>query len=412
MSALAVMMKDFGFDVRGSDDREGDGTQILKNHNIPFDLCLNEEGLKSADLVVYSSAIGQDDQNMLLAREFGKKMLSRGQLLGWVSEHYEKVIAVAGSHGKTTTTALIYQILLCAGKNPTLHLGGYRVDDGLNFHLGDEEFFVTEACEYHDNFLHLHPYIAVVTNIEREHLDYFKTFSNQIKSFEKFNSQAQIVIDDVGEYGAKEIRHDKNGGLIFTLVKGNEKIMNLHLRICEEVNTQNCIYAYLVCKKLGISDCVIKQGLETFKGVRTRFERVNCKYADVCICDYAHHPTEISKAIETAQKIFKKKTLVTVFQPHTYSRTLNLLPEFVKVFERLKNPIFFKTYSARESPEQGISAEEFTKILQKNNKNAKYFENFEDLRAFLSDFSKKDTVFLFLGAGDLPSVLHKNLFIE
>lgn len=410
MSALAVMLKAQGFGVRGYDERNN--TKILKEQNISVDFHLNEEELKKADVVVYSSAIKPDNPQMILTKSLKKRLMTRGELLGWVAERFEKVIAVAGSHGKTTTTALIFEIMSCAGLNPTLHLGGYRVLDGKNFYLGGQEFFVTEACEYHDNFLNLHPYISVITNIEKEHMDYFKTFSNQLRSFEKFKKQSKFVVDDFGEIRATKICHDKNGHLIFSLVRENEKIMRVHLQICEEINTQNCIYAYLVCKKLGISDCIIKQGLESFKGVQTRFEKMRCRHFDTCICDYAHHPTEISKAISTAKKVFKDKTLVTIFQPHTYSRTKDLLQDFIAVFEKLEQPIFFKTYSARESPKDGISAEEFTKILQKTNKNAKYFENFEDLRDFLLNFSKTETALLFLGAGDLPDILHKNSFIE
>ena len=199
---------------------------------------------------------------------------------------------------------------------------------------------------------------------------------------------------------------------MFSLFFENKKVMDLHMHICEEVNVQNCMYTYLVAKRLGVEDCIIKQGLETFKGVGTRFEKMQCKFFDDVICDYAHHPTEIGKAIVTAKKVFRKKKLVTIFQPHTYSRTLTLLPEFISVFEHLEQPLFFKTYSAREKPEEGLSGEKLTEILQKTNKNAKYFDNFESLQEFLMTLSKENTVLLFLGAGDLPAILHKNNFLE
>ena len=412
MSALAVFAKEKGFEVFGGDDMQSKAIENLNEIGIEVDVVPNFQKINDCDVVVYSSAIKENNPQFQYAKKMKKKMLTRGEFLGMVARDYEKVVAVAGSHGKTTTTAMIYQILKVAGKNPTLHLGGYKIDDGQNFALGEKEYFVTEACEYHNNFLNLYPYLAVVTNIEKEHMDFFKNFSNQLKSFEKFKSQSRFVIEGVGDYKAKGIRHDKNANLIFSLYKGDQKIMRLHLKICEEVNAQNCIFAYRAAKILGISDCEIKLGLENFEGVKTRFERVKSSYFEHVILDYAHHPTEIKKAIKTAKKIFKGKELVIVFQPHTYSRTKTLLKEFVEVFKNQKFPIFYKTYSAREKLEDGVSAEEFVKILKKYNKNAVFFENLGDLMAFFESFDKKETVFLFVGAGDLQNILYKNRFVE
>ena len=411
MSSLGIMLKNWGFEVSGSDENHGQGTEILQKFDIDVDFALNEDNIRVADVVVFSSAIKEDDPHMLFAKRYAKQLWTRGELLGWIARHFEKVIAVAGSHGKTTTTAMIFEILKTAGLNPTLHLGGYRVEDGLNFHFGEEEFFVTEACEYYNNFLNLHPYISVVTNVEKEHMDFFKTFSNQLKSFEQFRNQSEIVVETTSGMLAKNIKHDSQGGLMFSLFEDQHHVMDLHLHICEEINTQNCIYAYLVAKQLGISDCVIKQGLENFKGVGIRFEKKACPFFDTVVCDYAHHPTEISKAIATAKKVFKNKNLVTIFQPHTFSRTKTLLPQFVSVFETLSCPLFFKTYSAREKPEDGLSGQQLAEIIQRSNNNARYFDDYESLKEFLTSLSKEETVLLFLGAGDLPNILHKNNFL-
>ncbi len=439
MSALAVMLKELGHEVVGSDERFGKGVEILQEEGIEvfvtgqdFSGWQNYGGgekregerpckevffqikksIADCDIVVRSAAIKEDDAQIVLAKKLGKKIRQRGWLLGQISENYEKVIAVAGSHGKTTTTAMIYEILKMAGKNPTLHLGGYRADDGKNFEIGGTEFFVTEACEYHNNFLYLKPYIAVVTNVEKEHMDFFRTFENEKRSFEKFKQGSRFVFDNFGGIKAKNIRHDSQGRLKFTLTCGDKILMHLHMRICEEVNTQNCIYAYLVAKKLGIADCIIKQGLQNFAGVGTRFEKMKCAHFEHVVCDYAHHPTEISKAIASAQKIFKGKTLVTIFQPHTFSRTQSLLPQFLEVFEKVEHPLLFKTYSAREKESEGLSATQLAEILQKRNKNAKYFENFASLKGFLENFSSSNTILLFLGAGDLPQILKAEGFVE
>lgn len=411
MSALAIMLKDEGFCVGGYDMTGSRTTKMLEQENIEVDFDVFEDKIREADTVVFSSAIKSDNPIFQLCKKLNKKMIVRGEMLGEISKNFQKVIAVTGSHGKTTTTAMIYEILSVAGFCPTLHLGGFRIDDGKNWELGGNEFFVTEACEYCDNFLYLNPDISVVTNVEKEHMDFFKTFENQKKSFEKFKSQSKFVIEGTQNFKAKYVKHDKNGNLRFSLFDGKRKIMSLKLKICEEINTQNCIFAYQVAKKLGICDEKIKIALERFKGVSTRFERVKCEFFQDCICDYAHHPTEIEKAIISAQKIYPNRMIITIFQPHTYSRTKTLLDDFVKVFQKVSMPIFFKTYSAREKESDGISASKLTEILQKNNKNARYFDDFSSLFDFLIKFKDKNPVLLFLGAGDLPNVLHKNKFV-
>ncbi len=409
MSALAIMAKKEGCLVGGCDD--GQMSEVLQKENICVDKKFDEKKILQADEIVYSSAM-RKHESLSFAQKHHKKILSRGEFLGRIASEYDRVIAVAGSHGKTTTTALIFQILQFAGKNPTLHLGGLRCENCKNFYLGDKDFFVTEACEYCDNFLFLMPYIGVVTNVEKEHLDYFKTFENQKKSFEKFKRNSRIVIDDFEGISAKNISHDKNGGLIFTLYNKGKKLMKVNMRICEDVNVKNCIYAYLVAKKLEIPDNIIKLAFENFQGVKTRFERVGCEYFETVICDYAHHPTEIKNAVKSANKIFKGRQIVTIFQPHTYSRTKTLFNEFFEVFSKVQTPLFYKTYPARENESDGMSAKTFAEIIKKCNKNAHYFDNFASLRDFLIENFSKDSVLLFVGAGDLPSILHKNHFIS
>lgn len=411
MSALAMVLKDKGNLVGGSDITESDATKMLERAGVVVDFELAEEKIVRADYVICSSAIRNDNIYLQKAQKLGKKIFTRGQLLGAIAAQYDKVIAVAGSHGKTTTTALIYEVLKSAGRNPTLHLGGYRCDDGKNLHIGGREIFVTEACEYYDNFLNLHPYIAVVTNLEAEHMDYFKTFNRQKRSFEQFKSQSKYVIDDSGGFSAKNIRHKRNGELSFSLYENGQKLFRLHLQICEEVNTQNCIYAFRVCRLLGISDEEIKVGLENFKGVKTRFERVSCGRFDNVLCDYSHHPTEIDNAISSARKIFKKKRLVVVFQPHTFSRTRDFLERFVEVLAKVDEPILFRTYSAREKECDGVSAKGLADALIEKNPNTKYADNFEELMKCLDGFDRGD-VLMFVGAGDLPAILHKNKFLS
>ena len=413
MSALAVFMKEKGFAVRGSDITRGAGTKIWEENNIKVDLDINEDAIKNSDNICVSSAIKQEDKRLEIAKQQKKKIITRGELLGEVSKDYQKVIAVSGSHGKTTTTALIFHILKTSNKNPTLHLGGYMIDDNKNFCIGGKEYVVTEACEYCDNFLNLHPNLSIITNIEPEHLDFFKTFENELHSYQKFESQSAHVIKEDLNFQAKNVCHNKKGFLSFDLYDLKNFVLHFDTKLLEEINTKNIIFAYRACKFLGLSDSQIKSGVESFCGVKCRFERMCCKFFDNVICDYAHHPTEIKNSIESAGKIFCGKKLFVIFQPHTFSRTKLLFEEFFGVFKSVENPIFFKTYSAREKEEDGTSAREFAKILKKINKNSLYFENFLSLNKFLMSINyKKDCVLLFVGAGDLPEILHQNGFVS
>lgn len=412
MSALGIMLKNQGNGVCGYDENKNDANRFLKEYNITIDHKFDLRKIEKADVVVYSSAF--KDGNVIFdeTKKIAKNFLTRGQLLGEIACGFDKVVAVAGSHGKTTTTAMIFEILKVAGENPSLHLGGYRVEDGQNFCLGGQKYFVVEACEYYDNFLNLRPFVSVITNIEKEHMDYFKTFENQKKSYEKFKKNSQFVFDNVENLSAKNLRHRKDGKLSFDLFEKDKKIMHLKLNLCEEINTKNCMFAYKVASFLGVPDEKIKLGLEKFAGVKTRFEKVFSKYFENVVCDYAHHPTEIKKAIGSAEKIYKNKHIVVVFQPHTYSRTQALLNEFVETFENVEKPVIFKTYSARETEKDGLSAKDFVRILKQKNKNAVYCDDFNSLKSHLQKFDKSNTMVLFVGAGDLPLILHKNNFIS
>jgi len=411
MSALAIFLKAKGNSVAGSDVMASDAVSLLEENKICVDFSLEETKIAEADYVVCSSAIKPGDKYLEFATSLNKTLVTRGELLGAIAKEYQKVIAVSGSHGKTTTTAMIFEILKCAGKNPTLHLGGFRCADKKNFRLGGEEFFVTEACEYFDNFLNLYPYVSVVTNVEKEHMDYFKSFERQLHSFRQFKSQSKFVIESDPSFSAKNLRHKKNGSLSFDLCKDDKKIMRLNLAICEDINAQNCIYAYRACKLLGISDEEIKSGLESFKGVKTRFEKMRCAQFENVLCDYSHHPTEIEKAIFSAKKIFKERRLVVVFQPHTFSRTKDFLEDFISVLKTVDVPILFRTYSAREKETDGVSAKELADLLKKENKKTAYADDYMQLKKLLDKLDRSDVV-MFVGAGDLPSILHKKNFLS
>ena len=404
MSGLAYLLQKSGHEVKGSDLNYLDKPECLKEIQVYMQPYL--KGVEWADIIVLSSAIKENDE-VLLAKNLGKQIFSRGKLLGKISDQYEKVIAVAGSHGKTTTTAMIFHVLSINGKNPTLHLGGNLIGVG-NVFLGDKEFFITEACEYCDNFLFLHPYISIITNIEPEHLDYFKSFSNEKKSFRKFEKNSFYVIKK-NEHIAKNLRINKKGELSFTVYKADKRLGKINLKIGGKYNARNAVNCLEACQKIGLSFSQIKFGLETFKGVKKRCEKVKSAYPFKVFIDYAHHPKEI----EEVGKYFKSICIgkcIAVFQPHTFSRTKKFFTDFIKSLSLFDEIICFKTYPAREIANDGYSEKDLYDGLTANNKIVFHCESEAYLRILLKNYSDKDIV-VFIGAGDLPDKFdfNKNL---
>ena len=297
MSALAYLEMKKGNLVKGSDNAPKN-LECLKEIPIYHQPYL--DGIEWADEVVFSSAV-RESEEVKFAKKIGKKVVARGELLGEICKGYEKVIAVAGSHGKTTTTAMIFHVLKNAGYNPSLHLGGELKGIG-NVYDGDKKFLVTEACEYCDNFLFLHPYISVITNIEPEHLDYFKTFEREKKSFKKFEKQSKYCIKKL-EYKIAEKVIREDGGISFILEKNNKKIPQINLKIGGEYNIFNAIFCIQVCEKIGINIEEIIKALETFIGVKKRCEKIISKFNFNVFIDYAHHPKEIEKSANYFRKI-------------------------------------------------------------------------------------------------------------
>lgn len=395
MSALAYLEKLNGNIVEGSDLNYLNKPKCLSEIEVYSQPYL--KGIDEADEVVFSSAV-RDSEEVIFARKIGKKVIPRGELLGQISSRYDKVIAVAGSHGKTTTTAMIFHVLNDNGFNPSLHLGGDLKGVG-NVYSGGRDYFVTEACEYCDNFLYLHPYISVITNVEPEHLDYFKTFKNEKKSFKKFEKQSENCIKKNTYKLSKKIVR-KDGGISFYLEKNNKKYDKIDLKIGGEYNIFNAIYCIEVCEKLGLNFEQIKRSLETFIGVRKRCEKIISKYNFKIFVDYAHHPKEIKKSAIYFQEICDGKC-VAVFQPHTFSRTKLLFDDFIKSLSLFDEVVCYKTYPARETREMGFDEKDLACGLYENGKTVHVCEDENALRKILIGYSRRDLI-VFLGAGDLP----------
>lgn len=400
MSALAVLSAKFGYEVMGSDLNFKSKPECLKSINVSPQPCL--ELIENADLVVFSSAVKEDNDEMIYAKENKKKILSRGEFLGCVSSNFDNVIAVAGSHGKTTTTAMIYHALLMSGKSPTLHLGGEMISNNSNVVFGSCDYFITEACEYHDNFLFLKPDFSVITNIEPEHLDYFKTFENQKKSFEIFKRNSEVCVDKL-TFQAKNIRTCKNGKTSFSLIKNGINLNRIKLKIGGKHNVQNALFCLEICLKIGLNIQQVIFALQTFKGVKKRLEKINSTMNFPVYVDYAHHPEEI-RQVAKYFKSFHKGKVIVVFQPHTYSRTKNFFNEFLESLNLFDEVVLFKSFSARESESQGFSEKKLFEGLKERGKECFVFFDEQILKSFLLRYDESCLV-AFLGAGDLPQLM-------
>ena len=429
MSALALLTLNQNKVVLGSDLNKNNITKKLSKNGIKVFKNHKGKNIKGCDLIVFSGAISQNNPEIIEAKNKNIDIVERSEFLQMIASKYSKVIAISGSHGKTTTTALISYIFILCGLDPTVHIGGeYGFIDG-NLRIGSNEYFITEACEFRDSFLSLRPDISVITNIEPEHLDYFKNFKNEKSSFSKFCKNTNdkcfvtekfvkylkdannIISTNIGSKGnitARNIKKSKDNKYIFDCYVNNDFLGNFKLNIFGKHNIENALLAIAVCLEFNISYEVIKLGLKTFKNVDRRFDILGNYKNCLVVHDYAHHPTEICKTIKTCKQVFKKK-VICVFQPHTYSRTKLLINSFVKCFDGLDVLYLLKTYSAREKFEFLGSANYLKDCILKENTNfcvkGAYSKN--DFIKLIKKEELSNCVLLFLGAGDIYKLLEK-----
>ena len=424
MSALAKLLLNEGFDVCGNDVSPNEQTEILKKLGVKIVKNENLQFVRECDAVVYTSAVSEDSKALAVARKLKKKIFSRAEILGYFSRK-RKCISVAGTHGKTTTTGMIASLLLCAGKSPTIHIGGNLKNIGQNLFIGSGEYFLTEACEYKDSFLNLSNYISIVLNIEPEHLDYFKNFDNEINSFNKFikntNEDGYILInstiknilqnenvstltfgfDEDADIKADNIFEYKNGRYKFDVIFKNEHFCTINLPCFCKHNILNSMAAVGVGIVLGMDAETIKKGIENFQGVERRMEIVYENQSKLVFHDYAHHPTEIKSTLSCFA--LKQQKLIAIFQPHTFSRMRDLYNDFLSCFKGCDEVWLLPIYPAREKPIDGINSFNFAKDLNRSGIKARYFGNFKSCKEELG--KSTDGIFAVLGAGDIVKML-------
>ena len=390
MHQLAIEYLKLGYTVFGYDHQSNEYTTQLqtKGANITNQF---DRNFLNVDFCVSTGAIKQNNRYIKALNKLGIKIFDRAEILGEFAKTFKCVIAVAGTHGKSTTASLIYEILREAGKKVSCHIGADVY--APRFNLGDD-FLVVEACEYNKSFLKLYPQICVLTNVEAEHMDTYKTIFNLQSAFITLAKRA----------GKRFVMREKST-TFFSKLKGVTFVDKLNLskikpRIKGEYNLKNISLAFAVTKSLGIKESEIINSINSFAGIPRRCQYIGGNKPKIYI-DYAHHPTEILAFLTSFNK--EEKNNLIVFQPHTYSRTKMLLPEFIKALSKANKLIIFKEYPAREKPSAGLSAYKLCLALKKNVVECKYVANYKRINKFIKDV---DAV-AFVGAGDINLIAQK-----
>ncbi len=432
MSGLAEILLEEGFTISGSDMKESLLTKQLAAKGITISYPQSAENISpGTDAVVYTAAIHADNPEFAAAKSAGIPMLSRAQLLGQIMDNYANSIAVAGTHGKTTTTSMLTQILLAAKTDPTVSVGGILKAIGGNIRVGHSDVFLTEACEYTNSFLNFRPKYSIILNIEEDHMDFFKDLADIRSSFSRFAAGTVpggtiIINGDIPDYkelvnglsvslvtyGMSEnydcypadITFDKKGCATFTAVYRGAPLTSITLSVPGMHNISNALAAIATAAALSIPPAAISGGLLAFEGTDRRFQLKGTFGDQVTIIDdYAHHPTEITATLSAAAN-YPHDRLICVFQPHTYSRTKAFQNEFIKALSLADIIVLADIYAARETDTLGISSADLEAGLKHMGKEVYYFPTFSEIEKFLQKKCMHGDLLITMGAGDIVKV--------
>jgi len=440
MSAIAHIMKDRGFRITGSDIKESNITKKLENAGVKVFIGHDKKNLAfDTDVVIVSSAISRNNPEIGKALDLGIPIVKRSFVLGQLMKE-RKGIAVSGTHGKTTTTTMISLILQKAGLDPIALIGGEVRNIGGNYLIGKGEYMVVEACEYDRSFLDLAPYIAVITNIEPDHLDYYRDIEEIKSAFLRFVTRLPregllvISADDsdtvdvsraaqckvigygfgsknrmsegvLNEYWEIEDVTQKNSGTLFTISDG-KNLEHFTLQIPGKHNVSNACAAIIVANHLGINTNIIREFLDNFKGTNRRFQIKGEKKGIIVVDDYAHHPTEIKATLEGVKKFYEDRKIIVIFEPHQYSRTYFLLEEFGKSFNNADLVIIPDIYAVRDSEKDKhmIDASRLVEEIKNNDVNALYISGYGNIVKYLQENVRDNSVIITIGAGNVYKI--------
>lgn len=426
MCPMAEILYSEGFCITGSDIFESDTLQRIRSYGIPVFMGHKKENIKGAQLVVYTAAVKQDNPELMAAKEQGIPAIERSVMLGMVARRYNNCVAVSGTHGKTSTTAMLTQILINGGKDPTAIIGGKLPFIGGNGRVGASETMVCEACEYVDTFLQLTPAVSVILNVDADHLDYFGNLDNIIHSFHQFASQttrALVVNGDdpntlkavqgvdlpvitfgmgaQNDYQAADISASAGVREHFTLLHRGQPLTKISLSVPGKHNIYNALAAASIAHYLGVKPEDIAFSLHQFTGVHRRFEILGNPGGITVADDFAHHPTELKATLSAAMEMGFQQVWA-VFQPHTFSRTFLLLQDFAQALSLPDHAIISEILPVRETNTYNI----YAKDLAEKVPGSLWFKTFEEIADYVSQQAKPGDLILTLGGGNVYQCAH------
>ncbi len=427
MSSLAMIARDRGFEVTGSDRSRSDATEKLEAAGIKVIYAHEASNVEGCEAIVYTAAVHDDNPEMARAIELGLPRIKRAEFLGYIMQAYKNRIGVAGMHGKSTTTSMVSEVFMTAGADPTI-VNGVRLSmlDGGAYRVGGKEHFIFEACEYTDSFLSFFPSIAVVLNVDRDHVDYFLSMEQTIDSFRRYLALAETAVVNIdddytveacegyegqlirvstkgneAEYNAVDITYERGFGS-FDVVKGAKNLGRVTLGVPGEHSVLDALVAVAVADICGLAFEPVAKALADFRGANRRFEYIG-QYNGIDVYDdYAHHPSEIKTTLEGVAKRGYNRVWC-VFQSHTYSRTAGLFDEFARAFDSIDTVIFADIFAARETDTLGVSAE---LLAERAGDKALYLGDFDKIAEYLKANVQKGDLILTMGAGDVYKIAY------
>lgn len=431
MSGLAEILLKEGFTVSGSDNKETPLTDHLTEKGASIFYGQKASNIiDGIDVVVYTAAIHDDNEELMEVRRRNIPTLTRAELLGQLMTNYKTPIAVSGTHGKTTTTSMLSHVLLAGEKDPTISVGGILKAIHGNIRVGNSDIFVTEACEYTNSFLHFFPKIGIILNVEEDHMDFFKDIDDIRNSFHEFAKllpqdgtliinheieQSEAIteglscriltygLDDTADYCAKNISYDAMGCTSFDFYRFGEFVDHITLSVTGDHNVSNALAAIAAGELTEVPMEAIKNGLLSFKGTDRRFEYKGEKNGITIIDDYAHHPTEI-KATLTSVKHYPHRETWCIFQPHTYTRTKTFFHEFAEALSLADHIILVDIFAARETDTLGMSSQLLAEELKKSGADVYYFPSFSEVENFVMKTCIHGDLLITMGAGDVVNI--------
>lgn len=430
MCPMAELLMHRGYKISGSDQSESDTLDRVKSWGIPVYMGHSPENIRDAEAVVYTAACKTDNPELVAARKKGVPTLERSVMLGMLTEKYPQLVAVSGTHGKTTTTAMLTQIFIEAGADPSAIIGGKLPIINSNCRVGKSDTIICEACEYVDTFLQLHPAVSLILNIEPDHLDYFKTLDNIVKSFRQFATQTdrllvvnaanpsvmeaveglerEIVtfgLDSSCDYYPADLNEEPTACEDFTLMYRGNALGKVDLAVPGKHNMLNALAAAAAAHSLGIAPEALCSALEHFGGVHRRFEILG-QFAGVTVADdFAHHPTELTAVLSSAMRMGYGRVWA-VFQPHTYSRTYTFLNDFAEALAIPDHLIMTEILAVREENTYNIH----TSDLAAKVPGSVWFDSFDKIAEYVMENAQSGDLILTLGGGDIYKCA--NLIVE